>query len=937
MDSINRRFGILCLVVATTALAACATNNVSQCEATGVLCPSGMHCAAAQPICIADTNLCGNAHMDPGEVCDDGNTKDGDDCSHDCTSNLKCGNGIVDLGAKVPEQCDDGDLNGQLGDPCSSTCQFVRCGNFVVEQGEQCDDGNIDSGDGCSSTCQSEFCGNSHIDPGEVCDDGDKNGTPGDKCSANCRSNLSCNNHIVDQGEECDNGTFGPGNMQGNSDSNDCRSDCQFNRCGDGFVDNQTGGRKEQCDGGHLNGLIPVPTETASCNIDCTTPSCGDHKINRSFTPTGAAGPEQCDDGNANNNNADCTALCQINVCGDGHQDMAPGPHQEDCDDGAMNGSTNDPCTKDCHLVSCGNGTLDANEECDDGANNGTGKRCNMHCKFNVCGDGDTRSDVEQCDDGTGGTPKDSATCDHDCTFAVCGDGYQNTMAGEECDDGAGNGKAPSMCSFTCKTIHCGNGVLEQGEQCDDGMANNGAGKRCNTSCQLNVCGDNDTLVGVEQCDKGTADTTTCDADCTFAVCGDGHKNMAAGEACDEGPANGTAASTCDAFCKIKGCGNGIVEPGEQCDPGLPGVDSATCNFDCTLPTCGDGHQNTLAGEACDDGAANGTPCDYNDHTCQRCNTTCTAKISPGGPFCGDAQIDGTATHPEVCDQGPLNGALCAYGDTSCLTNANSLCKADCSGFAGALHGPFCGDGTVQSAFEDCDPGGNTPAPVDTAQCNNDCTFPVCGDGHVNSHANEACDDRNSSTCGTCSADCTTVTLAAAAGRIVTAGGGNITPTDTFTLSDGFGSNTYEFVLATGTPGAGHIGIVFTAGDTAATVATAIIAVVTARGTVAITAAAGSGGTTVNLTNRRATSHGNQPFSPTGMIATSFTFSTSGSPPVAGMSGGQGGDCDAGIGCSVDNDCTSAKCTRNRCVTCVGNADCGTGRTCSNGVCSQLP
>ena len=59
------------------------------------------------------------------------------------------------------------------------------CGNGVVEEGEQCDDGNTVDGDGCSSTCQIEACcGNGILEPGEECDDG--NNTSGDGCSADC-------------------------------------------------------------------------------------------------------------------------------------------------------------------------------------------------------------------------------------------------------------------------------------------------------------------------------------------------------------------------------------------------------------------------------------------------------------------------------------------------------------------------------------------------------------------------------------------------------------------------------------------------------------------------------------------------------------------------------------------------------------------------------
>jgi carboxypeptidase-like protein len=47
-------------------------------------------------------------------------------------------------------------------------------------------------------------------------------------------------------------------------------------------------------------------------------------------------------------------------------------------------------------------------------------------------------------------------------------------------------------------------------------------------------------------------------------------------------------------------CGDGVVDAaaGEQCDQG--GVDTATCNSNCTLPFCGDGHVNLAAGEQCE-------------------------------------------------------------------------------------------------------------------------------------------------------------------------------------------------------------------------------------------------------------------------------------------------------------------------------------------------
>jgi cysteine-rich repeat protein len=75
----------------------------------------------------------------------------------------------------------------------------------------------------------------------------------------------------------------------------------------------------------------------------------------------------------------------------------------------------------------CGNGVLDAGEECDDG-NDVSTDSCNQ-CVATVCGNGILDGD-EECDDGN---PIDFDGCT-DCKVAVCGDGVRE--GSEECDDG---------------------------------------------------------------------------------------------------------------------------------------------------------------------------------------------------------------------------------------------------------------------------------------------------------------------------------------------------------------------------------------------------------------------------------------------------------------------------------------------------------------------
>jgi cysteine-rich repeat protein len=45
-------------------------------------------------------------------------------------------------------------------------------------------------------------------------------------------------------------------------------------------------------------------------------------------------------------------------------------------------------------------------------------------------------------------------------------------------------------------------------------------------------------------------------------------------------------------------CGDGVIQPGEECDDSR---ETAECNADCTVAQCGDGILNATFGEECDD------------------------------------------------------------------------------------------------------------------------------------------------------------------------------------------------------------------------------------------------------------------------------------------------------------------------------------------------
>src|SRR5688572_3357389 len=157
-------------------------------------------------------------------------------------------------------------------------------------------------------------------------------------------------------------------------------------------------------------------------------------------------------------------------------------------DTGGASGVTLDPRL-------CGNGDLDAGEECDDGNLN----------------------------------PQDACV---ECSRARCGDGVTQLVpasAAEECDDG--NDDEKDGCSRRCLLPVCGNGVSEQGEECDDGNLIESDG--CLVACVLASCGDGIVFLGVEGCDDGnTDDGDECRDTCILTSCGDGQ--IDGDELCDD-------------------------------------------------------------------------------------------------------------------------------------------------------------------------------------------------------------------------------------------------------------------------------------------------------------------------------------------------------------------------------------------------------------------
>lgn len=197
--------------------------------------------------------------------------------------------------------------------------------------------------------------------------------------------------------------------------------------------------------------------------------------------------------------------------------------------------------------------------------------------------------------------------------------------------------------------------------------------------------------------------------------CGDG--KLDPDEECDDGAGNGVG-QACTPVCTHNVCGDGYTLAGvETCDDG--NADANDGCIACAAAICGDGHVYTNV-ESCD-GAGESAECDAD----------CSAAA------CGDGTVNASAG--ELCDLGTANGM---YG---------GACSATCDG-----PGPSCGDGEVHAPDEVCDP---AIAPVNHVLCINECKAFGCEAnwGNCDGDAANGCETDHKTDadhCGDCETDC---------------------------------------------------------------------------------------------------------------------------------------------------------------------------------------
>jgi len=604
--------------------------------------------------------------------------------------------------------------------------QWWRSGKITREE---CDCGKLNNDhtpNTCRTNCKLPKCGDWVQDSCEACDQGTRNSdTAPNSCRANCVLPF-CGDGVTDDlfHEQCDDGN----NINGDG----CNSNCKL-ECGNGVVEGN-----EQCD----DGIYNSDTKANECRRNCQLYRCGDGVIDLG---------EQCDNGRLNNNTAQnaCRLGCTLPVCGDGVTDSLYG---EECDGGAG-------CSRNCTLL-CGNGVLDAGEQCDSGScnSNTVPNACRLNCRLPSCGDG-VRDSNEQCD--TGANTPQCQSC-----IVRCGNGI--VEPGEECDNGIYNtDSVPNACRTNCKYSYCGDGILDHLEECDNGASNANSSDACRTWCRIPKCGDGIVDTGrKENCDDGnTLDGDGCDS-CCQRECGNGRVDQ--GEQCDDGSRNSdTLPACCRTNCRFPVCGDGVTDFGEECDNGRNTNKYApnTCRPDCTLPQCGDGIVDHLYGEVCDQGTRNSwTQVDG-------CSPHCTPNV------CRQSIYYNTTVNPSALI--PTQAGTFWYQGSdahSCeentqwfvFTTPQSISRCQLEQFRKVLHDNAnclqsrnhrhveylqltarCGDGLIEGN-EECDAGPHNSDYAPNA-CRRNCRLPRCGDGVQDK--GEQCDGTPNCT-PTCSLAC---------------------------------------------------------------------------------------------------------------------------------------------------------------------------------------
>lgn len=379
------------------------------------------------------------------ETCDDGNLNGTyGHCGKNCTGIEKfCGNGQLDPG----EVCDNGESNGVWCEGNGGWCYTSTNNAMSYDQtcGSGCKGKAPFCGDGIVEGLPSEECdGEMQITTKAICKGGSNAGKP-------CATNDDC---APTSGGVC-------------GDANDAR----YQSCENVTIQACATGAKvclTQTEANDLaNGTFFANPYIVNSYVPCETDAtCASKKSNSTCVSLNNAqkcqNDSQCSTPAPEAGKQAMVGSCRAYATQHSRSCNAPGEAYQ-CS--YTDENTQQPkAWSACQIAHrCGDGVLDGGEECDNGKDNAYWNACLPTCKKATCGDSFTLLNVEECDSGSANGITNKALCNGDtnCEALVCDPKYGTT-----CNN------CSQQCKFLAKAGgYCGNDIKETGEQCDGNVS----------------------------------------------------------------------------------------------------------------------------------------------------------------------------------------------------------------------------------------------------------------------------------------------------------------------------------------------------------------------------------------------------------------------------------------------------------------------------------